>query len=245
MRIMLLVVASLCVCTYINAQDISPAAPPGTHAEKANEHSPTVSDSQQSSETRLQEIEKELTTLKVSKDYFSSILSAQLVIFSTIVVVLVAISWGISYFRAKAEVRKEFEKEKANVDEWKRELSEAQDKRLEEKLDEFKTRVTFLDASINRAFATTNKSSPAVAYIWWLRAASSFHATGNNPELTRICLESVAEALVSLQHRHEIFNEMGEIHDLLDPLDEQIYSYELKIVRENIDRIYSTSVSTG
>lgn len=191
-------------------------------------------------EGRLQNLEKEVQTFRVSRDYFQSILTSQLTIFSTIVVVLMAASWGISYLRVGSEVQKEMKKQSESLDEWKKKQAELQAKKLDEEIARFKSMMRAVTANLHRAFAVTHQANPAVSHIWWVRAAKEFaKADGEDASsMVRICLTEASDALEKLKYRHDIDSTRGELQTMLAAIPAEKFGNEIRLLEENVDRIF-------
>lgn len=171
-------------------------------------------------------LQLDLQTVKISKDFFSSVLSTQTIIFSTIVFILLAFSWFISRREMKNFIKSEME-----------DIEKEIDLKINDKFSQYEVKIIGLEASIYRAFASLHEDNPIVSYRWWLRASDKFNRYGD-PKMLRMCLNNTIEALKKLNYKYEIEGEMEEIENLLSPIDNTKYNIEISAINKEIKRIF-------
>ncbi len=189
-------------------------------------------------------LRSDLDHLEVSKDYFSSILNSQTVIFSTIVFVLMASTWVFSYLKVENSISKKMKKVQADLLCWKNVIAVTNAEMIEQKSAESQKTLKNLNADISRAFASMNEKSPQVSFIWWLRAASEY--TIENHSLIQVALNRAHEALTQIKYKFEIEPWLSEVSTILDSLDQKSFGVALTGIRDEIQRVYKSSpVSPG
>jgi hypothetical protein len=143
----------------------------------------------------LEAINKAILRFSVSENYFSSILSAQLILFSSIIAIFLVIYFLLNYQIQKKYIQKEVHE---HLDKELTLLKDKNDKLFNKHFNE----ITYIKGEVYRAFGQiwTRENVHDVAYIWWLRAAESFNRAEQD-ELTKLALEKSITSLEALTHK--------------------------------------------
>lgn len=173
-----------------------------------------------------------INELEMSQTYFSDILNAQLVIFSLIVAVVVALYFLFNYRISRNHIEREVKKA---TDEFKKailEEHETQNKQIMEKLTEnyakHENSIAILRGEVYRTLGLfwTSEKSHASAFIWWIRAAHAY-AVGRDEDMTRIALGSAKESVEKVSDAYQLVADIiGEFQRLIAEIDEKIYKIE-------------------
>jgi len=197
-------------------------------------------------ETRLRELERRVETISVAKDFFSSILNTQTIIFSTIVVIILSITWIFSYLKVRSTVKfavkDEFSKERTDFIAWRNNQVKKIQEVIRSQFESSKREAIGLWGELNRAFAQIHKDNPKTSYIWALRSAYRFNQIKEEPG-TRIGLENARSALHQIKYPSTIEFDMDEITNILNSIDRKEYPIELKMIWGEIQRIYQEKTS--
>lgn len=183
-------------------------------------------------------LRSEMERLEVAKNFFTSIISSQTAIFSTIVVVFAGITWVFTYFRIRGQIRVAMAKEIANLDRWKKAFQVSTNTYIEEKFQAAQGEMKNMHAGLSRAFANMHKDSPSVSFIWWLRSALEY--TPENSGLIEMSLTSAYESAKKVGYRHEIGTYLDEINKIMASLDQKNFDLQIKMLRGELERIYKT-----
>lgn len=176
----------------------------------------------------------EVIEFKVAENYFSDILNAQLVIFA----VIVGAAWFMNWVSSRREIKNtvkdgvgELETQfKRSFDEWKGAFTQKINERFEET--NLENSLTRGEVYRNMAQFWDSKERFVIAFIWWMRAASTVFSAGDD-DMTRICLSgakksiSRAESIAGLKPE-----DIGEFQKLIGEIDDTKFKIEKELLNE-------------
>jgi hypothetical protein len=141
------------------------------------------------------QLKERIVVLETSGNFFSDVLNSQLVTYSTIVAILVAVALGLYFlFIPKITKRKIEEVVKLEMENVMQEIGKETDseiKKLKETQLDNENRINYLEGEAARSLAllSENAGSHKLALNWWLNASISFSKTKYN-KLTNIALDA-------------------------------------------------------
>lgn len=192
-----------------------------------------------------EEVVKAVIEMQISKEYFSYILNAQILIFSLIVASIVSLYFFFNekinkkYIdtmvkRLRISIKEKLSKEIEN--DFKKSLEDSE-KRV--KLQERK--ILSLEASLARTlgFVTEKQGLLKPSFLWWLRAAE-YCVKGEDDKTTRVYLKSAYRVAQKIKNREILDGEcIGDYQKIVSSIDDVKYKIEKELIEIEVKRILS------
>ena len=184
-------------------------------------------------------LQQSMEKFDIARDYFASILNAQLIIFSVIVGALVALyflfNWKVSKDQIKKEVDAEVKRVKEDVlADAKKQLQE-QNAELTKSINDHSQEIAYVRGEVYRTlgeFWDSQERFPT-AFIWWMRAAQKFWK--NNEKLARIALGSAKESVERIDKGYLLNSDLiGEFQKIMPEIDDVRYKIEKELLDKAI-----------
>lgn len=175
---------------------------------------------------------------EIANNYFSDILNSQLIIFSTIVVVLVAINWIYSYKHSQRRIEEEVENK------IKDEIKKINKKEKESKLliarllGDQANEISVLRADIYRTLGQFwfSRSSYSTAFIWWIRAAYNY-SRADAENMVRVALSNARDSIDKIEYTYDLStDDVGEFQRLFLEINDQRFKVEKELLEDSVKR---------
>lgn len=193
-----------------------------------------------------------MESFQIAQSYFSDILNAQLVIFSLIITLLVAITISLYFIfvpkftkhqieeRVEEEVKKLSSKNKEEIRNEYTKEAELIKKELDDLKLSYQSQFDFLQADIARSMALgfDNGRYPSGSFDWSIRAARYFSQTIGNDVLVRGNLNKAIGIIKNFSQLNGININMFNEH--ISNIDRIRFGLELDILENEIKRLIKT-----
>ena len=156
----------------------------------------------------------------VAQGYFSDILQTETAIFTTIVTVVIALSFLFNWRASRTQIKKESD---AHFLELKEQMERGLNEKMENLENIFSTSTVQQKIQIGKLsgqnFRTLghfwdSQKNYGIAFIWWFRAAHQFVSTSDET-LARICLSGAKESIEKVKYGFELQSDyVGEYQKL-------------------------------
>jgi len=181
-----------------------------------------------------------LTNLASSKDYFSDILNAQLVIFSLIVGAVIALYFLFNYKISKNQIASEISEyaiktKQELIDDIEQKYKIITDN-LASELAKHEELMNYLRGEVYRTLGQfwDSEKSYSIAFIWWMRASSNFALAGDE-KLVRISLSSACKSAKKVSSKYELTTEIvGEYQTIFGDIDSKLYRIEKELLDKEV-----------
>lgn len=194
-----------------------------------------------------------ITEYKIAENYFSDILNAQLVIFSIIVGVIVALYFFFNYKISKTQIKKEvsdvFDEFKNDINTANEENTKVLADNLASQLAQHESMITSLRGEVYRTLGQfwDSEKSFSTAFIWWIRAAYQFSQAGEET-LVRLALSSAKDSVERIALGFELnYDLIGEYQRLFSEINDKMYKIEKdlldKAIKDALNRKLITPIS--
>lgn len=186
-----------------------------------------------------------MTEFRIAENYFSDILNAQLVIFSLIVAIIVALYFVFNWKISKEQIKNEVEESIKNIEEKFNKEFEEKSKMITQnfaqELVDHENMITSLRGEVYRTLGQfwDSEKKYSTAFIWWIRAAHSLSMAGEEA-IARIALSSAKESVEKIKWGFELnYDLIGEYQRLFAGIDDKIY----KIEKDLLDKAIKDTLS--
>lgn len=155
------------------------------------------------------EIQHAIDHFQIAEGYFSSILTIQTAVFSTIVVALVGLYFFFNKKTSKSEIEKISTKFFSDL---RKEMQKEFDEKViniqnifSAEMKQQKNSIGYLTAQSHRTFGEfwDSEKKYATSFIWWLRGAKHFSLISQE-NLTQICLSKARDAIERVNYGFEL-----------------------------------------
>lgn len=185
----------------------------------------------------------------IAQGYFSDILNAQLTIFSLIVGVIVALYFFFNFKVSKNQIQSEISELAKQL---KQELQNDLDQKSKSIRDQMAADIikhegmlSILRGEVYRTLGQfwDSEKSYSTAFIWWIRAALSFHEA-NDENMTRIALESAKLSVEKVENDYELSASIkGEYQTLFQNIDGVVYRIEKELLDSEVKKALNRKVT--
>lgn len=203
---------------------------------------------QSSTDSAAFDLIKSQIEFKVAEGYFSHILNAQLTIFVLIVSILSALSIYLQYRMTKGQINKEVLKStkvmRKNIKKDFKNNMLLLDKKISEHFESLEIDIANTRGNTYRSLALfwDNQKSYAVAFIWWVRAASLF-AKAYSENMVKISLGGARQSMSLIGSATDITPaDISEYEKLMSEIDDKLYKTEKSSLDETMKRTLTKKI---
>jgi len=194
-----------------------------------------------------------IAEFRIAENYFSDILNAQLVIFSLVVAIIVALYFLFNWKISKEQIKNEVEESTKKIEEKFTKEFEKKSKLISENLAselvKHENMITSLRGEVYRTLGQfwDSEKQYNTAFIWWIRSAHNLALAGEE-NITRIALGSAKESVEKIKFGFELnYDLIGEYQRLFAEVDDKIYKIEKelldKAIKDALNRKLKTDTS--
>ena len=188
---------------------------------------------------KLENLKREIESLKISKDYFSSVLSTQTTIFTAITALFFGLTWVFSYLGMRQNIKKEMANYKIELDKWKLTTLTQFNNKVKNQIEPMIKELNLLNGEINKIYSEKYKEEKeyGLTLLFSLRAASYF-LESNSIDRILLCLKMSNDASNKLTERTDLLTFTDEIWQLTSLFSDVQYNLYIAPLNKNLKKLY-------